>query len=122
MYKIMIIEDEPLIQELLRTTLSNDPRYQIIQATDGKLGLEMALAEKPAIILLDVDLPAVNGLEICRRVKKTFGTETKVIMVTAMGQRDQIEAGYAAGADNYYVKPFSPLNLLQRIDEILGVQ
>lgn len=119
MHKILIVEDEPIIQELLVTTLSNDARYQILQANDGKSGLQIALNEKPEIILLDVDLPFLNGFEVCRVVKAEYGSRTKVIMVTAAGQQEQIEAGKAAGADDYYVKPFSPLTLLHKIDEIL---
>lgn len=120
MHKILIIEDEPLIQELIRTTLANDPRYKLLQASDGKTGLEIALTEKPSIILLDVGLPTINGLEVCRQVRRELGNQVKVIMVTAMGQTQQVEAGFAAGADAYYVKPFSPLNLLRKIDEILS--
>lgn len=120
MYKILIVEDEPIIQELLHTTLANDARYQLLEAFDGQIGLEIALAQKPAIILLDVDLPTLNGFEVCREVKNQFDGEIKVIMITAMGQREQVEAGFAAGADSYYVKPFSPLSLLHKIDEILG--
>lgn len=120
MHKILVIEDEAMIQDLLRHTLSYDQRYLVLQATDGKRGLEIALNDAPDIILLDIDLPQVDGYEICRQVKRKFHEQVKVIMITAMAQSDQVKQGMAAGADDYYIKPFSPLKLLNKIDEILG--
>lgn len=120
MHKILIIEDEAMIQDLLRHTLSHDQRYFVLQATDGKRGLEMALHEEPDIILLDIDLPQLNGYEICQKVKQKFQARVKIIMVTAMAQSDQVKQGFEVGADDYYIKPFSPLKLLHKIDEILG--
>ncbi len=120
MHKILLIEDDIIVQDLVSATLGGDSRYELIQAYDGETGLALAKSETPIILLLDLDLPKLNGLEICRRLKSdpTY-SGIYILVLSAMSQADDIKAGKDAGADEYFVKPFSPLELLRKIDEIL---
>jgi DNA-binding response OmpR family regulator len=120
-YKILIIEDEPEIMELIELTLSSD-EYELVQAVDGEQGLHMGTTVNPDLILLDIMLPKVDGYEICRRLKgnkKTAGIP--VVMLTAFGQKREIEQGYKVKADDYIVKPFEPAKLRQRIKKYFTV-
>ncbi len=119
-YKILIIEDEPDIMELVEVMLSSDETYQLLKATDGQKGLELAISEKPDLVLLDIMLPKLNGYEICRSLKGNLETaHILVVMLTAFGQKREIEEGYKVKADDYIVKPFEPLKLRQRVKKIL---
>ncbi len=120
MRKILIIEDDPIVQDLVGATLGGDQRYELLQAYDGQTGLTLALNEKPILILLDIELPLLNGLEICRRLKSDPRySNIYIVILSAMSQQEDIEAGKAAGAEDYFVKPFSPLALLRKIDYVL---
>ena len=121
MQKILIVEDDPLIQHLVYATLAGDTRYQLLQASEGQSGLRLARTEHPAIVLLDVDLPFMSGLEICSELKNDQACrDIKIIMLTALSQATDRERAKQAGADSYFVKPFSPLGLLRKIDELLA--
>ncbi|MBN1594434.1 response regulator [candidate division FCPU426 bacterium] len=114
-YKILIVEDEPEIMELIELTLASD-EYELLQAIDGEQGLTLGTTTNPDLILLDIMLPKIDGYEICRRLKgdkKTSGIP--VVMLTAFGQKREIEEGFKVKADDYIVKPFEPAKLRQRI-------
>jgi two-component system, OmpR family, alkaline phosphatase synthesis response regulator PhoP len=114
-YKILIVEDEPEIMELIELTLSSD-EYDLVQAMDGEQGLELGTTSNPDLILLDIMLPKLDGYEICRRLKGNKETSgIPVVMLTAFGQKREIEQGYKVKADDYIVKPFEPAKLRQRI-------
>jgi len=114
-YKILIVEDEPEIMELIELTLSSD-EYELVQAIDGEQGLELGTTANPDLILLDIMLPKLDGYEICRRLKGNKKTSNiPVVMLTAFGQKREIEEGYKVKADDYIVKPFEPTKLRQRI-------
>ncbi len=115
--KILIVDDEDNLRRLLMVTL-NDGRYQLFQAENGVQALEMALRLKPEIIVLDVMMPGgLNGFEVCRQIKENpLLQNTYVILLSALGQKENRDAGFAAHADAYVVKPFSPINLLDMID------
>ncbi|WP_374673175.1 response regulator transcription factor [Ideonella sp.] len=120
MSKILIIDDHPDIRRLVRLTLEFED-HQIMEAVDGRIGLEAARQWKPDIVLLDVMMPGMDGLETCRRLKAEPAlAHTRVVLLTARGSSADRSAGLAAGADEYVVKPFSPLTLLQLVDQ-LGV-
>ena len=119
MRKILIIEDDKVVQDLVSATLGGDSRYELLQAFDGETGLRLAQAEKPVLILLDLDLPRLHGLDICRCLKDN--PEYKrihIVILSALSQQEDLEAGKAAGAEDYFTKPFSPLALLRKIDYI----
>jgi DNA-binding response OmpR family regulator len=118
--KILLVEDDPSIRTLIRITLGSD-RYEILEVENGPSALEAVRREHPDLVLLDVGLPGgMDGFQVCRAIKSHPETSSvAVIMLTAYGQESDILKGQEAGADSYFVKPFSPLSLLQKIDEIL---
>ncbi len=122
MKKILIVDDQPAVRELVSITLEIGP-YQILTAENGDQALIMAQSEMPDLMLLDVQMPGstLDGLDVCRTLKSSDGTRNIfIIMLTAKGQDWDKEAGADAGADDYFVKPFSPLSLMQRVEEVLG--
>lgn len=116
MKKILIVEDHADIRKLLRMTLEFED-CEILEAADGDSGLLIALLETPDVVLLDVMMPGVmNGLDVCRAIKREpLLKNTRVIMLTARGQSGDREAGMAAGADDYMIKPFSTLHVLEKL-------
>ena len=116
---VLIVDDEPNIVQLVRITLE-DNRVQVLEAADGATALDRAAAFRPDLVLLDVDLPDVSGLEICRRLKQDRQlAKTKVVMLTAAAQRADVARGLAAGADEYLTKPFSPVRLLSLVEQLM---
>ena len=117
MKRILIVEDQPDIRKLIRMTLEFED-YEIHEASDGAFGLRMAGAVRPDVMLLDVMMPGeLDGLQVCQRIKSDAALRgIKVVLLTARGQVRDREAGQAAGADEYLVKPFSPLQLIETLD------
>lgn len=117
----MIADDEESIRRVIATTLGEDQRYRVVVARDGEEALETARREKPALILLDVRMPKMNGYEVCRRLKSDPDTRhISVVMVTALGTDSDRQQAVEAGADDYFVKPFSPTDLLGKVEEVLS--
>ncbi|CAD7780363.1 MAG: Transcriptional regulatory protein SrrA [Candidatus Methanoperedenaceae archaeon GB50] len=120
MKKILIVDDEERVRRLIETTLDIGD-FQIFQAKDGEEALKIAQEEKPALILLDIMMPGMDGFEVCKRLKNNSETKSSyIIMLTAKGQKQDIEKGYTVGADDYFVKPFSPMELLNKVEQVLG--
>src|SRR5947209_6040715 len=114
--KILIIEDEEGIIHLLNLYLK-DAGYEVIAARDGADGLALHAREHPDLLILDIMLPAIDGFEVCRRIRAW--SKTPILMLTARGsEHDRIE-GLELGADDYLVKPFSPRELVSRVRAIL---
>lgn len=121
MRKILIVDDQPAVRELVRVTLEVG-NYQILSAQNGQEALEIARAEHPDIILLDIKMPgsSVSGLEVCRYLKEDSTTaDIYIIIISASGQKGDIEAGLASGADDYFTKPFSPIALIEKIKKVI---
>lgn len=121
MRKILIVDDQPAVRELVRVTLEVG-NYQIFSAQNGQQALEIARAEHPDIILLDIKMPgsSVSGLEVCQYLKENPATANiYIIIISASGQKDDIEAGIIAGADDYFTKPFSPIALINKIESVI---
>jgi CheY-like chemotaxis protein len=122
--KILIADDEQPLRLLVRATLedeSGEERYEIVEAADGNEALEVARRERPELILLDIQMPGLSGLEVCKILKNDPATsDLMIVMLTAKGQQSDRERGLAAGADDYFAKPFSPLELLQLVDRVMG--
>jgi two-component system, OmpR family, KDP operon response regulator KdpE len=109
---ILVVDDEPQIRRVLRATLSSNG-YEVIEAQSGQEAIEMVVTERPELILLDVNMPGMNGLEACSKIRMSF--DGPIIMVTVRNtERDKI-AALDAGADDYVVKPFAIGELLARI-------
>ena len=121
MKRILIVEDQPDIRKLIRMTLEFED-YEIHEASDGAFGLRMAGAVRPDVMLLDVMMPGeLDGLQVCQRIKSDAALRgIKVVLLTARGQVRDREAGQAAGADEYLVKPFSPLQLIETLDRLMA--
>jgi len=116
---IFVIDDEEDILDLVDYNLSKEG-FQIIRFTSGEAALEGVKREKPDLMLLDLMLPGVDGLEICRQMKRNKDfSEIPIIMLTAKGEESDIVIGLEIGADDYITKPFSPKVLLARVKTIL---
>jgi CheY-like chemotaxis protein len=116
--KVLVVDDEPNVRRLSRTILSN--KFDVIEAEDGKQAIEIANAEKPDVILMDMMMPKMDGLTACLMIKKNPDTKKiPVIMVTAIGFELNIKLSQQMGASGYVTKPFSPQDLLAKIAEVL---
>ena len=117
---ILIVEDDFALRRGLRDNFVAQG-YTVSLATDGTQGLQAALAEPPQLMLLDLMLPELDGLSLCRTVRER-GHDYPIIMLTARGQEDDIVRGLEAGADDYVTKPFSIRELLARVRAFLRKQ
>ncbi len=115
--KILIVEDEEAMAVALKDGIAFEG-YRILVATDGEQGLRMAEQEEPDLIVLDVMLPKMNGLDICRRLRGS-GNDVPIIFLTARGQEIDKVLGLKLGADDYLTKPFSLMELLARMETVL---
>lgn len=120
MPKLLIADDEPGIRSLVRMTLEHDS-YEILEASDGNEAVEMARRHLPELLLLDVEMPGLSGFEVCRMLKGDSATSgITVVMLTARAQESDLESGTDSGADAYFTKPFSPVALMRKVDEVFG--
>jgi DNA-binding response OmpR family regulator len=117
MAKILIVEDEPNMVAGLRDNFEFEG-YQVISAPDGVAGLERALSEAPDLVILDVMMPRMSGLDVCKQLK-TKKPAIPIIMLTARGQEVDKVVGLELGADDYITKPFSIRELLARVKAVL---
>jgi DNA-binding response OmpR family regulator len=117
--QIVVIEDEPDILEVLCYNLKREG-YQVFESLDGREGLTLIEQKLPDIVILDLMLPGIDGLEICRKLKSNPRTEhIPIIMVTAKGEESDVVLGLGVGADDYIPKPFSPKELIARVKAVL---
>ena len=117
--KIVVIEDEVDILEVINYNLSKEG-FDVCSALDGEEGLALIKKEVPDLVLLDLMLPGLDGIEICRKLKTDYSTRSiPIIMVTAKGEESDIVLGLGMGADDYMVKPFRPRELMARIRSVL---
>jgi CheY-like chemotaxis protein len=116
---VLIADDESSIRLLVHATIESDD-YSVVEAADGAQAWALTQQLKPALVLLDVQMPGRSGLEVLRSIKADPElTATRVILLTSKAQERDIEVGLIAGADFYLTKPFSPLDLLTRVEEAL---
>lgn len=117
--KLLLIDDEPAIQTLVRLVMEGDG-WQVLVAGEGAPGLALAREQHPDVILLDVALPDVSGLEVCRQLKADPGTASiPIAMLTAMAQETDRRAALSLGADDYVTKPWRPAALIARVTGLL---
>ncbi|NPV58981.1 MAG: response regulator [Actinobacteria bacterium] len=115
-FKILVVDDDPNIRELIVDTLSED-RFMPIEARDGKEALRICETERPDIIVLDVMMPDLDGLEVCLRLRgEALTSHIPIILLTAKGMLEDKIKGMETGADDYLTKPFDPLELEARIN------
>jgi two-component system alkaline phosphatase synthesis response regulator PhoP len=123
--KILIVDDEPHIRMLIEQTLEEleDEDVEFFTAENGEAALEIIRTEKPQLVFLDVMMPKMNGMEVCRRVKKELAIEgVYIILLTAKGQEVDRLKGQEVGADVYMTKPFDPEALLNKAREVLNLR
>ena len=116
MSTILVVDDDPTVREVVLSYLRAE-RYDVVEAADGESALALVRQARPDLIILDVMLPGVDGLDVCRRVRAT--TDIPIIMLTALGAEEDRVVGLELGADDYLTKPFSPRELVLRVASVL---
>ncbi len=118
--KILVVDDDETVRELIRAALRS---YDIVEGTNGLEALEKISTEHPALLLLDVMMPKMNGFEVVEALKANPETaEIPILLMSARGDSGTLERGQSAGVHSYITKPFSPRALLEKVDNILGAQ
>jgi DNA-binding response OmpR family regulator len=123
--KILIVDDEPHIRMLIEQTLEEleDEGVEFLTAENGEIALEIIQEEKPQLVFLDVMMPKMNGMEVCRKVKKEMMIDDVfIVLLTAKGQELDRQKGHEVGADVYMTKPFDPEAILGKAREVLGLK
>ncbi len=121
MTKILVAEDEADIRELVAFSLENIGGFQVVQARNGAEAVQVARTEIPDLILMDVRMPRMTGVEACAKLKTIPETkDIPIVFLSAMGQEQEIQQGMDVGATEYVLKPFAPDVLMAKVREILG--
>jgi len=123
--KILIVDDEPHIRMLIEQTLEEleDEGVEFLTAENGEIALDIIQQENPQLVFLDVMMPKMNGMEVCRKVKKELLLNNVfIVLLTAKGQELDRQKGAEVGADIYMTKPFDPEAILSKAKEVLGLQ
>ena len=123
--KILIVDDEAHIRMLIEQTLEEleDEGVEFLTAENGEIALDIIQKENPKLVFLDVMMPKMNGMEVCRRVKKELGLNNVfIVLLTAKGQELDRQKGQEVGADVYMTKPFDPEKILEKAREVLQLQ
>ena len=117
---VLVADDEEDIL-LLVTTIVERSGHRVVSARDGAEALTAVREQKPDLVVLDISMPEVDGLEVLRRIRADVETsELPVLLLSARAQEDDVRNGFATGASAYVKKPFSPLELAERVDTLLG--
>ena len=120
---VLYVDAKPLLRELVQAILGSDHRIHLVVAVDGAEALAEAQLHRPQLILLEVEIPTLNGYEVCAALRaREMTKDTTVVMVTARSERVDIDRGLAAGADHYLPKPFRYEDLVSRIEDFLGLK
>jgi two-component system alkaline phosphatase synthesis response regulator PhoP len=116
---VLVADDDPALRRLIETTLGSRD-FDLLHAGDGEEALRIARQQHPELVLLDVNMPKLDGFEVCRQLKNQPDTAGfKVVMLTARGADVDRAKGRDAGADDYFIKPFSPVKLLNKVYALL---
>ncbi len=116
---VLVVDDDPFIRKLIATTLEDVAQFELHEAADGIEALEVALRESPSLVFLDVDMPRLDGIGACRRLRAEEGTSATTIVMLTAAHSDTVERqAEEAGADLFLTKPFSPLDLLRLVDQL----
>ena len=117
---VLVADDDADIRDLVAFKLEQ-AGFEVISVEDGQTALEEARARRPTLAVLDVSMPAMSGIEVCQRLRADPSTAGMlIIMLTARVQEQDVEGGFNAGADDYVTKPFSPRELVSRIQALLS--
>jgi len=119
--KILLVDDSSTSRLASRMILGQMPDYEVISACDGKEGVEAALRERPDLILMDIEMPRMNGLEACKVLKQSEATKKiPIVMLTTRGEKSNVEKGYANGCSDFLLKPINEQRLTAVIRALLG--
>lgn len=119
--KVLIVDDDSSVRRLVQATIRSD-QIELLEAADGERAWILIQEHRPDVVLLDVQMPKMNGMEVLRAIRATPDLAgIHVIMLTAQAQDKDVAAGLASGADLYLTKPFSPLELLTLVEQSLGL-
>lgn len=117
---ILVVDDDPDIRELVSFKLTH-MGHTVTTENDGEAGLAAALEDVPDLVLLDLMMPKMTGIEVCQRLRDNERTQDiPIVLITAKAQESDVERGFSVGADDYIVKPFSPRELASRVEAILS--
>ena len=118
---VLIVDDDQFIRKLIATTLEDVSKFNLHEAADGVEALEVARRERPSLVFLDVDMPRLNGIDTCRRLREDDASNELTIVMLTAAHGDSVESdAEEAGADLFLTKPFSPLDLLNLVDRLSG--
>jgi DNA-binding response OmpR family regulator len=118
---ILVVDDDPVILQLLQVNFEMEG-FTVITAADGREGVDRTRADRPDIVVSDVMMPKMSGIELVAELKADPSTASiPVLLLTAKAQQADIGAGIDAGADDYVTKPFEPLDLVDRVNRLLGI-
>ncbi len=116
---VLIVDDDPFIRKLIKTTLEGVSSFDLHEASDGEEAVRTAQRESPRLVFLDIDMPRLDGIEACRRMRADPAmSSAKIVMLTATAEDSARERAHQAGADFFLTKPFSPLELLRLVAEL----
>ena len=117
--RVLLADDDPALRRLIGTTLGSQD-FDLLQAVDGEEALYIARQQHPELVLLDVNMPKLDGFEVCRNLKSDPATAAmKIVILTARGADADRARAREAGADEYFIKPFSPVQLLNKVYALL---
>jgi DNA-binding response OmpR family regulator len=115
--RVLVVDDDPLVRNLLSAVLE-DASFDLDEAADGEDALRIAAVRPPDVVVLDVMMPGVDGFEVCRALRADIAYErTRIVILTAKNSQSARDEAFKAGADSFFTKPFSPLDL---IDTVMG--
>jgi DNA-binding response OmpR family regulator len=118
--RVLVVEDDPVILRLLEVNFELEG-FEVLLAHDGAQGIEMARAERPDLVISDIMMPNVSGIELVEQLKGDADTASiPIILLSAKAQSADVKAGLEAGADDYVTKPFEPLELVDRVQALLA--
>ena len=116
---VLIVDDDPFIRKLIMTTLEGVAEFDLHEACDGEEAVRTAREQSPRLVFLDIDMPRMDGIEACRRMRTDPATAgAKIVMLTATAEDSARRRAQEAGADFFLTKPFSPLELLRLVAEL----
>lgn len=116
---VLVVDDDPFVRKLIATTLEDVAQFELHQAADGIEALAVARRERPSLVFLDVDMPRLDGIDACRRLRAEEPTSAATIVMLTAAHSDAVERqAEEAGADLFLTKPFSPLELLRLVDQL----
>ena len=115
--RVLVVDDDPTVSDVVRRYLER-AEYEVVLAADGQSALDAVHAQRPDLVVLDLMLPGIDGLEVCRRLRRD-DPDLPVVMLTALGDEADRVVGLSLGADDYVTKPFSPRELVLRVQSVL---